>query len=60
MEDWQGDNLHAQWTLGPNEVFGENFLIFQTDAYIAARTLEFCEFACLGRKDFKAALVSHG
>ena len=37
-------------------MFGENFLLFKSDAYVAARTLSFCDFATLQRADFMAVL----
>ena len=52
MEDWQDDILHAQWSLGRYDVFGDNFLYFETEAYVAARTKTFCEFAYLRRDAF--------
>ena len=38
-------------------MLGENFLLFKSDAYVAARTKTFCEFALLKRDDFKAVLL---
>ena len=32
MEDWAGDNLHAQWTIRAPDAFGENFLLFKSVA----------------------------
>merc|ERR1719473_527441 len=53
IEDWQGDVLHFEVTKGAGESFGHEFLMFKTDAYVAARTLEFSKFACLKRDKFK-------
>ena len=59
MEDWQGDALLASWTLETSEVFGDTFLLFKSAAYIAARTMTFCEFAILRREVFLVLLQQY-
>ena len=61
MEDWNEDiygnrQVHSIWHLERTQVFGDNFMYYKTDAYIAARTMTYCEFACLHRADFLRVL----
>ena len=52
IEDWAGDQLHASWEIEAPEVFAEDLLLYRTAAYVAARTMTFCEFAAMRRGDF--------
>ena len=36
MEDWQGDQLVEQWTLRKSQIFGSEFLMFRSEAYVSA------------------------
>ena len=51
--------MHFEVTKGAGESFGHEFLMFKTDAYVAARTLEFSKFACLKRDKFKTVLDAY-